>query len=202
MKNIIFDIGMVLIYWNPDLVYKPYFNDDESAMHRFYDETSILLENAEIDRGRSFDESVAMLSARYPHYREPIQFWKDRWVDMLDGSLEGSVTILKALHQKGYPLFALTNFSNETFPMVKNQYDFFKCFRDIVVSGDVKAIKPDSKIYQILLERNQLDPHECIFIDDRVENVEAAQDLGMQGIQFKSPDQLMRALKTLEIDLA
>jgi 2-haloacid dehalogenase len=194
-KNIIFDIGSVLVLWEPDAVYKTYFNNDEKALQRFYAETGIFLANREMDRGKAFAEILAEMSARFPHYHEAISYWRDKWEDMIVGTIDASVAVLKNLHKQGYALFALTNWSAETFPIVKAKYDFFNCFRDIVVSGEVKCIKPEPQIYQILLQKHLLKARECIFIDDNSDNVQAAIMLGMNGIVFENPNQLVKDLK-------
>lgn len=201
IKNIVFDIGRVLVAWEPDAVYKTYFNNDEDALRRFYAETEIFLANSEMDRGRAFTEVLAELSARFPHYSEPISYWKEKWGEMIIGTIDGSVAILKNLHRQGYPLFGLTNWSTETFPMVKAKYDFFSCFRDIIVSGEVKYIKPEPQIYQLLLQKHQLKARECLFIDDNSANVEAAIKLGMNGIIFENPEQLLIALKKHSVQI-
>lgn len=199
MKNIIFDFGCVLVRWNPDLVYLPYFNGDADAMQRFYAETNIFIANKEMDRGRAFTEMLTPLAERFPQYCEPIFYWKDKWHDMIDGIEEGSVEILTALYKQDYPLFGLTNWSAETLPVVMAQYDFFNYFRDIIVSGEVNTIKPEPEIYKILLNKHNLNPADCIFIDDSLANVQAAQDLGINVIHFKDPVQLAVELKKFKV---
>ena len=199
-KNIIFDIGYVLIRWNPDRVYDAYFGDKEKVK-LFYEETGIFKLNQEIDKGLPFDEALKILAAQFPHYHEPILHWKDKWRDMIEGPVEQSVNVLKRLHQLNYPLFALTNWSAETFPYVLHKYDFFSCFRDIVVSGREKVIKPDFKIYDILLKRNHLQPQHCIFIDDNMDNLHSAKHLGMSTIHFVTSEQLEIDLRALGIIL-
>lgn len=198
-KNIVFDIGRVLVRWEPDSVYQAYFNHDANALQHFYDETGIYSANREMDRGQPFAEILAGLYARFPHYREPLSYWKDKWEEMILGMVDGSVAILKNLHQQGYALFGLTNWSAETFPIVKARYDFFNYFNDIVVSGEVKCIKPEPQIYQILLQKHNLEANSCIFIDDTIANVQAAINLGMDGIVFESPDQLANDFKKYSI---
>lgn len=195
MKNIIFDFGGVLIDWDPRLVYKPYFGHDDAAVKRFFDETDIMSANHAMDKGQPFGEALSELAANHPHYREPIFYWKDKWLDMVRGPIEGTVKILRELHDRGYPLYGLTNWSHETFPLVFKQNDFFCCFRDIVVSGVEKEIKPEPEIFHILLRRNQLQPETCLFIDDNASNIETAKKLGMAGILFESPKQLIEELK-------
>lgn len=201
MKNIIFDIGRVLVAWEPNTVYQTYFNNDENALQRFYAETEIFLANREMDRGGDFTKILTEISARLPHYREPLFYWKEKWEDMIIGTIEQSVAILKNLHKQGYALFGLTNWSTETFPIVKAKYDFFSCFCDIVVSGEVKCIKPEPQIYNILLQKHQLKACECIFIDDNLDNVQTAVNLGMNGIVFENPEQLEAALKKFSVHI-
>lgn len=199
-KKIIFDIGFVLIRWDPDLVYMPYFKNKEK-MQRFYEETEIFKLNSELDKGLPFAEGLNKLANKFPHYHEPIQFWKHRWPEMIGGLIEESIVILKKLHQLNYSLYGLTNWSAETFPYVLDKYDFFQCFSDIVVSGKEKAIKPHPEIYEILLKRNNLIAKDCLFIDDNMDNVLGAQKLGMQTIKFETPKQLENELRDVGIFL-
>lgn len=200
MKNIIFDIGFVLVVWDPDLVYKPYFNGNEKLMQNFYNETGIFNKNKEIDQGRSFTEVLIELATIYPHYQEPILFWKEKWPQMIKGIVNESVDILRFLYHEGYSLFGLSNWSKETFPIIASQYDFWKYFQDIIISGEVKEIKPNPKIYKILLEKHRLTPTECLFIDDNIANVQTARSLNMHAILFKNPKQLTQELSKLGIN--
>ena len=199
-KHIIFDFGAVLIDWNSDIVYAFYFKDTQ-AMQRFYRETNIHTLNKEFDRGLPFDIGLKQLAMQFPHYHEPIKLWKTAWQKMIVGIIEGSVDILHTLHAKGYPLYGLTNWSAETFPYVYYKYDFFQCFKDIVVSGRENTIKPEAAIFEIILKRNNLDPRQCIFIDDVAANVTAAETLGMKGIRFESPEKLLQELRAIDITI-
>ena len=202
MKNIIFDIGNVLISWNPDAVYKSYFNQDLDTMERFYQETAIKKLNAEMDRGRPFKEALIELSDRFPQYHDPIHLWQTRWLEMVYGPIEDSIKILQSLYTQGYLLYALTNFAAETFfTHIRYKYDFFNYFKDIVVSGVEQVIKPNPKIYKILLQRNELAPENCIFIDDTLENLIPAQTLGMVTIEFTSPLELINQLNSHGINV-
>src|SRR3989304_7289123 len=197
MENIIFDLGNVLILWNPDVVYKKFFSSDLTKAQRFYEETGIQKANTEMDRGRPFQEALSELAGKFPHYHEPIQFWKTKWLEMIGGPIEDSVKVLESLHTQGYPLYALTNWAEETFftHIRHNQkYQFLNNFKDIVISGVVKEIKPEPQIYKILLQRNNLKPENCIFIDDSSDNIVAAQNLGIATIKFTSPEQLVDEL--------
>lgn len=202
MKNIIFDLGNVLIAWDPDVVYKKYFANDLSKMERFYAETDIRKLNAEMDRGLSFQEALTDLSLKFPRYQEPIHLWKSHWLEMIGGPIADSVKILEVLYTHGYPIYALTNWAEETFfPYIRynNNYKFLNLFKDIVVSGVEKVIKPDPQIYTLLLQRNGLNPKDCIYIDDSPINLIPAKNLGMLTIEFKSPAQLLHELKLCEI---
>jgi len=202
MKNIIFDIGGVLISWNPDTVYRKYFGNNLEKLSLFYKETGIFEANAEMDRGRPFQETLAELATNFPQYHEAIHLWKNSWLEMVGGPIDETVEILESLHAQDYKLYALTNFSAEMFfaHIYNNvQYSFLKRFRDIVVSGAEQTIKPEFKIYNILLQRNKLDPTDCVYIDDLASNLLPAQKLGMDTIRFTSPVQLIRELESLGI---
>lgn len=199
-KNIIFDFGAVLIDWNPDRVYLPYFNNLE-MMNQFYQETEIHIINKEMDKGASFDTMLKQLSLKFPHHDEPIKLWKTHWHKMIGGPIHDTVSILQKLHINNYSLYGLTNWSAETFPYVYYTYDFFRYFQDIVVSGREKTIKPEEEIYRICLERNNLKPEDCVFIDDNKENVESAEKLGIKGIIYTSSEQLAQSLMALNIYL-
>lgn len=198
-KNIIFDFGAVLIDWNPDRVYLPYFKSHEK-MQAFYQETEIHSVNKELDRGMPFDVALKHLSMTFPHHHEAIKLWKTNWHKMISGPIDESISLLKKLNNNNYPLYGLTNWSAETFPFVYYTYDFFHYFEDIVVSGREKTIKPEEKIYQICLNRNNLYSQDCIFIDDNAQNVETAEKLGMKGIVYLNSQQLSSELLALEID--
>ena len=195
-KNIIFDFGGVLIDWDPNAVYRSYFRTEEE-MILFYQETSIFESNREMDRGLAFDIALQALAEKFPHYHEPIWFWRDRWPRMIKGAITETVAVLENLYYRGYSLYGLTNWSAETFPYAFKKYSFFKYFKDIVISGKEQVIKPHQQIYQILLERNHLKPAESIFIDDSIENVEAARVLGLEGIHFKTSKHLVDKLNLL-----
>jgi len=201
MQNIIFDLGGVLIDWNPDNVYKQHFTGNLAKMQQFYQETGIHQANAEMDRGRPFQEALAELANKFPHHQKPIHMWQTHWCEMLAGPITDTVKILESLYKQKYPLFALTNWAAETFVHVRNNYNFFNYFKDIVVSGALGTIKPEPQIYKILLTRNRLDPKNSIFIDDNALNLPPAEKLGITTIQFSSPKQLHDALKLHNIKI-
>ena len=200
IKAIVFDLGGVLIDWDPRHMYRTVF-DSEKEMEHFLSEIATLEWNSQHDAGVRWADGVAALSEEHPEYAHLIELYQQRWIDMLNGPIEGTVAILAKLKAAGHELHALTNWSNETFPIALARYDFLGWFEDIVVSGDEKVIKPDPRIFEILLERIGRNPYECVFIDDSAKNIEAARALGLIGIQFHNPEQLETELVKLGIAL-
>lgn len=191
--NVIFDIGMVLIEWDPRHLYRKIFADP-AEMEFFLSEVCSPAWNTEQDRGRSFDAAVAEATARHPRYREQIAAYRDRWGEMVPGSIAGTVEILSELHDRGSALYAITNWNGETFRATRQRFPALDLFRDIVVSGDEGVIKPDPAIYNLLLRRNGLTPSQCLFIDDSQKNVAGAEAVGMAGHHFTSPAALRQTL--------
>lgn len=194
---VIFDFGGVLVDWNPRHLYSKLFGDDEAGMERFLSEVTTPEWNAQQDAGRSWDEAVRVLTAEHPTHADLIAAYHLRWEETLKGPIDDSLTILRELKQAGHPLYGLTNWSHETFPLARARYDFFDLFDGIVVSGEEKMIKPDPQLYWTLLERYDIDPQRAVFIDDNASNVQAAQALGIHGIHFHSPAQLRGELVAL-----
>lgn len=198
IKTIVFDLGGVLIDWDPRYLYRQLF-DDEQEMEVFLKDICHLQWNAQMDAGKPFQEAVDELSEQYPHYREEIQAYWHRWLEMIPGQIDGTVSILEAIAKKDYRLLALTNWSAETLPLVMPDYPFFDHFEGIVVSGEEKLVKPDLKFYQILLDRYQVDAEEALFIDDNAGNIAAANQLGFQTIHFQNPEDLNHRLQNLGV---
>lgn len=197
IKAIVFDFGNVLIEWDPRLVYRRFFNDEEQAMERFLHEVNFMDWNAEQDKGRSFKEGVADLSKQFPHYSDLIQAYPDNWKESIGDTLTGTVDLMNHLKQAGYPLYGLSNWSTETFPYTRQKYDFFNLFDDMVISGEVGSIKPEPLIFEILLEKIGRPAHECLFIDDSLANIQQAKKMGFATIHFISPTQLEAELRSL-----
>lgn len=193
-KNIIFDMGGVLVDWNPRYVYRE-MTDDGSKIEWFLENICNFEWNVKQDAGRSFAEGTAELVSKYPEWREWIEAYYGRWPKPLAGALEPTVGILKRLSAAGYRLFSLTNWSAESFPYVHAIAPWMNLFEDVVVSGEEKCVKPQPEIYRILLDRNGLDPAECIFIDDSRANIDGGEAVGIDGILFTSAEDLEKALK-------
>ena len=199
IKAIVFDFGGVLLDWNPHNVFRPYFPDDPQGLEDFLQEIGFYAWNAELDRGHSFAEGVAELSAKFPHRANLIAAFAENWSNSIVGSIEGTVDILHKLKKKSYPLYGLSNWSDETFPLMLEEYAFFDEFDDIVFSGEIKLIKPEPEIYHYLLNRIDYSASECLFIDDSLPNIETAEKLGFQTIHFHSPEELEEKLKAFEL---
>jgi 2-haloacid dehalogenase len=202
VKAIVFDFGGVLMDWDPRYLYSRIFDGNEAAMERFLAEVGFFDWNARQDAGRSFSAAVEELSARYPHYAGLIQAYDARWEESLGGPIWGTVAILKALHRAGFPLYALSNWSAEKFPLVRRKFDFFDWFEDIVLSGEMRLIKPDPRIFTAFLERIKLTAPECLLIDDSQANLEAAREMGFHTLHFQSPQQLGGELVRLQLLLS
>lgn len=196
IKNIIFDFGGVLLDWNPRYLYKSYFNNDEEMEHFLADICNGEW-NIRQDAGRPFAEAVKELQAKFPEYAEAIQMYDDDWEKMLKCELPESIDLLKELKFMGYGIYGLTNWSAEKIGYAFANYSFFSLFDGIVVSGVEKVVKPDRKIYKILLERYSLKPGECVFIDDNQDNVDMAKVLGINAIRFDNIGNVKEHLETL-----
>ena len=197
IKAIIFDFGNVLLEWNPRLVYRRFFPNDETAMEEFLHEVGFMEWNAQQDKGRTFAEGVAELSKQFPQYSSLIQAYHDNWKESIGDSLAGTVEIMKRLKNAGFPLYGLSNWSAETFPIARQKYDFFDLLDDIIISGEVGSIKPEIEIFEIALSRIGRPAHDCLFIDDALANIEQARKMGFAAIHFQSSEQLERELHKL-----
>lgn len=198
VDTVIFDLGNVLIGWDPRRLYRQLIAD-EAQMEWFLREVCNSEWNEQQDAGRPWAEATALLRERFPEHAELIDAYHLRWEETLVGALEESVALLAALRDRGVRLLALTNWSQETFPIARQRFAFLQWFEGIVVSGEEKLIKPDPRIYQRLLERYAVDPARALYIDDSARNVAAAEALGMQGWWFRDAEGLRRRLIELQL---
>lgn len=197
VKNIIFDLGGVLVDWNPDYVFLDEFGGDRKKMQRFYDEVCTFDWNENQDAGYPLAQATEDRVALFPEQEAMIRMYYGRWEEMLGGPIAGTVAPLKKLvDHPDYRVVALTNWSAETFPIALARFDFLHWFEGIVVSGTERTRKPFPEIYQTTLQRFGLEAPASLFIDDNARNVAAAAALGIQTIQFKNPDQLKTDLRT------
>ena len=196
---IIFDLGGVLIDWNPNYVFDEMFSSEEQKKH-FFENICTPDWNEKQDAGRSLKEATDELVHKHPEWKEYIEAYYGRWEEMLGGPIHDTVEIFKQLKESGrYKLYALTNWSAETFPVALERYDFLHWFDGRVVSGEEKMRKPFPEFYQLLLDRFKLTAEETLFIDDNLRNEQAARDIGLQTVHFKSASQLKQDLVQLGI---
>ena len=199
IETVIFDLGGVLIDWNPEYVFREVF-DDEGEMRYFFEEVCTSEWNVRQDAGRPLAQATEEKVREFPEYEPAIRAYYGRWEQMLGGPIEASVRLLEQIHARGaHRLYALTNWSHETFPVAQERFGFLQLFEGIVVSGQEGLAKPDHRIYRTLLERYRVAAETAIFIDDLAKNVEAAREAGIRGIHFRGAERLEEELKGLGV---
>ncbi len=191
---VVFDLGGVLIDWNPRHLYRKLFDGDDVAMERFLEKVCSPAWNRRLDKGASFTESVAELVRKHPDQAHLIEAYNDRFAEMFSGPINGTVAVLAELKSKDTPLYALTNWSAAKAPVMYELFDFVNWFEGVVVSGLVGCAKPNREIYEHLIRTHGIDAQAAVYIDDVRKNVDAAVELGFAGIWFRSPDELRRDL--------
>ena len=184
IKNVIFDFGNVLIDWNPAYLFLPYFGGDEEKCRFFTDNVCNREWFTRMDRGEDMDQCVAELQETYPQYADAVAAFRDRWFEMCNGEIPGMLEIIQDLKKKGVGVYGLTNWPAETFDEARRRFKTIASIDNIVVSSHVKLAKPEPAIYELLLSKYNLKPEECVFIDDRKDNVDTAIRLGMSGIVY------------------
>ncbi len=197
IKNIVFDLGGVLIDWNPRYLYSKIFRSQEE-IDFFLNQVCTSEWNSLQDAGRSFHEAVRSKTLEFPMFEKQIEAFDLRWEEMIGGEISGSVEILKSLcSRKEKRLLALSNWSSEKFPIAQKKFSFLNYFEGILVSGAVGLKKPDPKIFQLLCQNYNILPEESLFIDDVIENIRTAQALNFKTIHFLNPSQLLQELEIL-----
>jgi 2-haloacid dehalogenase len=194
IQAVVFDIGGVLLDWNPRYLYRKLIDDDQE-MSRFLDEVCTPRWHDAHDRGVPMEESCAQLAARHPEQADLIWAWGRRSEEMISGVIPGTVDILKELKDRGVACYALTNMEAETYPLRRERFEFMRWFDGTVVSAHEGMAKPDREIFRRLLERFDLEPATTVFIDDSQRNLDAARGLGMRTVHFASAAQLRRWLQ-------
>jgi 2-haloacid dehalogenase len=193
---VVFDLGGVLIHWDPRHLYRRLLPDDEEV-EAFLDEVGFLAWNHEQDAGAGWAEAVASHSARFPHRAELLAAYPARFPETLAGQVEGTVALVQELHAAGTRLVGLTNWSAELFPHAEETFAFLELFEGVLVSGREGVAKPDPAVFALLLERYRLDPAATVFVDDSPVNVAAAESAGLVALLFTDPEQLRRDLRRL-----
>ena len=198
VEAVVFDLGNVLIPFNPRWLFRKLLRD-EASIDRFFAETDFDAWNTAMDAGRRFADGIAAHSRRFPHYRALFEAFFERWHETIGEPIAESVEMLRSLRQNGIRTFALTNFSVETYPLAVARFSFLSEFDGTVVSGEEGIVKPDPEIYERLLQRYSITAARAVFIDDRLENVEAARRLGLHGIHFVEPHAVRAELRGLRL---
>ncbi|MBC7902749.1 MAG: HAD family phosphatase [Gemmatimonadaceae bacterium] len=199
IKNIIFDLGGVLIDWNPRYVYRDIFKTDKE-IDWFFDNVCTADWNEEQDAGRLLSVATEELVETHKEWEKEIRAFYDRWEEMLGGPIQETVDIFRELKESGrFKFYALTNWSGETFPVALRKFDFLHWFDGRLVSGDEKMRKPFPEFYKLLLDRFQLDAGSALFIDDNMRNIEAAKKIGIESIRFRNAGELREQLADLHI---
>lgn len=202
IDSIIFDLGGVLIDWNPDYVYLDVFDGNREKLEWFYENICTSDWNENQDAGYPLDKATEERVKMFPEHEDLIRMFYGRWEEMLGDEISGTVKILESLVNKDdLKVVALTNWSHETFPVALEKFDFLQWFEGIIVSGTEKTRKPFPDIYQLTLDRFNIDAESSIFIDDNLRNIKAAQRMGISGIHFKNPEQLLLDLKEYGIKI-
>lgn len=196
IKNIIFDFGGVLLDWNPHYLYDPYFGDVEKA-EWFLTNICTYPWNAQHDAGKPVAEDTTELVAQYPEWEKEIRMYYDEFEKMLSGQIADMEEYIKELKGRGFRIYGLSNWSVETFAMIRPKYPILDLMEDMVISGKEKVMKPDAKIYQIALSRFDIKPEESVFIDDNVNNIIGCEAAGIHGVVFKDAGQLRSDLEKL-----
>lgn len=198
INTVVFDLGGVLIDWNPDYVFRTVFSKEED-MREFFRTVCTPDWNEEQDAGRSIKEGTDLLIKKFPEQEKNIRAFYDRWPEMLGGPIHGTVQTFHDLKTKGYKTYALTNWSAETFPIALDKYLFLHWFDGRLVSGDEKTRKPFKGFYETLIKKFAINPKTSVYVDDNARNLVPAKELGFTTIHFKSADQFRGELEALNV---
>ena len=198
INSVVFDLGNVLIDWDPRYLYRKLFqNDDE--VEWFLENICDYDWNLKHDSGQLFSKGILEKSKKFPDYSDHINAWYQRWEEMLGGPIDESVKVLSELKEKGVSLYIVSNWSAETYPIAEERFDFLSWFDGKIISGEVGIVKPDQEIYKLLINRYDLNPHQTLFIDDKEENIKSAELLGINGIHFQNASILREDLQMLKL---
>lgn len=199
VRGVIFDLGGVVVDWNPAYVYRGVFAGDEAKMHRFFAEICPPSWNAEQDAGHSVAQATEERVAMFPGWEKEIRAYYGRWIEMIGGAIPGTTELIGELKALGLPLYALSNWSAELFPQVRHRFAAFDLFDRIFLSGDYRLIKPDPRFYRAALAEIPLPKESLVFVDDNPENVSGGKNVGLTSLPFVGAKQLRAALKALGI---
>lgn len=194
-RAVLWDVGNVIVRWDPRALYAKMF-EEPADLDRFLSHVCTLDWHVEHDKGVGFAENAAPLIARFPEHEAKIRAWDERFHEMLSGPIPETASVIEALAARDVPQFALTNMPQSKWPVVQAMSPVhFGHFRDAIVSGDEQVIKPDRRIYEIVLERTGLRASDLLFIDDSAANIATAMDIGFHTHHFTDPAQLRAAVE-------
>lgn len=196
---IIFDLGGVLIDWNPRYLFRKIFDGDEERVDWFLSEVCPQSWNVQMDGGYPFQQAIEDRCQLFPELADVLHAYWERWDETISGEIPETVAILAKLREAGYPLYVLSNWSAETFARVRAQFPFLDWFDELIISGQIGLTKPNKEIFDYLLEKVGLPAEECLFIDDRAENTDAAEKFGFQTVLFTSPEELLKYFQDIEL---
>jgi 2-haloacid dehalogenase len=199
LAAVVFDIGNVLLRWDPRNLYRKVFAET-AKMEWFLNNICDGPWNLEQDLGRTWKEAITERILRFPEWEAEIRAYDERWLETLDGEITENVQLLKDLKRAGIRIYAISNFSREKWEIAKACFSFTTLLDGIIISGDVRLVKPDPRIFQLFLDRYGLTAHDCIFIDDSKANVSAALQLGMMGVHYHEPMDLAHRLREQGVD--
>lgn len=192
-KNIIFDFGNVLVQWHPEVVYGEFFGDEAKAWW-FLRHVADMDFRQRIDAGESMEDCIREKQAQYPEYEQAVELYRSKWREMLTDEVPGMREVISELRARNYEIFGLTNWSMETFPEARAHFGILQMIDRYVVSGAEGLVKPDPRLFQVLLDRYGLKSEDCSFVDDNPDNVAAAKGMGMQGMLFTNAETLRKEL--------
>ena len=193
VEGVVFDLGGVVIDWNPRHLYRKVFAE-EASMERFLAEVCTGAWNGQQDAGRTLAEATAERVAAFPAFEAEIRAYYGRWREMVAGRVPGTADVMRRLHGAGYKLYALSNWSAETFPLVEDEFEEFALFDEILLSGHFGLAKPDRRFFDAALARVPIAPGKLVFTDDNAANAAAGAQVGMKGIAFRDAERDLRAL--------
>lgn len=199
MDTVLFDLGKVLLDWDPRYFYRTVFGDDEDAMERFLSEAAPPAWVIETDAGKPMAKAIAERQRVWPQHAAMLALWPAGWTSMLRGEIAGTASIMNELKWRGRRLFALTNFSAETWPLAQARCPSLALFEDAIVSGEHGLVKPDPRIYALAITRCRLDPAKTVFVDDMPVNVTAARECGLHALHFTGAEKLRAKLVALSL---
>ncbi|MGB2579387.1 epoxide hydrolase-like predicted phosphatase [Elusimicrobium simillimum] len=198
IKNIVFDVGNVFVTWDPYAVFLKYFKNKEE-IDAFFKEINFEKMILDMDKGVTFAECIGEAVEKFPQYQTPLRAYDREWIDSITGEVAGTYDMMTALEAAGYQIYGLSNFAREKFDVCAAQYPFANHFKGLVVSSDVGEIKPDEKIYKILIEKYNIKPEESVFLDDRADNIETAKKLGFKTVLFTTAEAAEKELKNMDV---